>query len=78
MDTNVVDNNIKKNFKIFHFLAKFLSANANASTDEKNFCCKIFSLIEKLYCTNMRYVGLCFKKLVFSNRVVSLLPKVNF
>ena len=42
MDTSVIVNDIKKNFKIFYFLAKFFSWIANAHYDEKKFCCKSF------------------------------------
>ena len=41
MDTRTIVNNVKKNFKIFHFLAKFMSWSANAHYDEKNFWSKI-------------------------------------
>ena len=44
MDKNVIDDNIKKNFKIFYFLAKILSWRANTHFDEKKFCCKMFCL----------------------------------
>ena len=44
MDTCVIDNNIKKNFEIFYFLAKFLYSNANAGCDKNHFRCKIFCL----------------------------------
>ena len=37
----------KKNFKFFHFTTKFFSWSANVQSDEKNFCCKIFSLLKK-------------------------------
>ena len=47
MDTSVIVNNIKKNFKFFHFTTKFFSWSANVQSDEKNFCCKIFSLLKK-------------------------------
>ena len=65
MDTNVMVNNVKKYFKIFQFLAKFLSRNANAHTDEKNFCCKIFCLLKKLDGANMTYDNVCVQKLIF-------------
>ena len=41
MDKSVIVNNIKKKFKIFHFLVKFMSWSANAHYDEKNFWSKI-------------------------------------
>ena len=44
MDTSVIDNNIKKNFEFFYFLAKFLYSNANAGCDKNHFRCKIFCL----------------------------------
>ena len=47
MDTSVIVNNIKKNLNFFHFMTKFFSWNANVQSDEKNFCCKIFSLLKK-------------------------------
>ena len=42
MDTSVIVNDIKKDFKYHYFLAKFLLWRANPHYDEKNFCCKIF------------------------------------
>ena len=47
IDTNVIVNNIKKNFKFFHFMAKFFSWSATVQGDEKNFYCKIFGLLKK-------------------------------
>ena len=43
MDTSVIVNNIKKNFKIFHFLAKFFPWNAHAQP------AKIFFFRQKVY-----------------------------
>ena len=37
MDTSVIVNNIKKNFKIFHFLAKFFPWSAHAQSLKKVF-----------------------------------------
>ena len=71
-------NNVKKYFKIFQFLAKFLSRNANAHTDEKNFCCKIFCLLKKLDGANMTYDNVCVQKLIFSSKLKILLLKTNF
>ena len=42
VDTSVIVNNIKKYFKNFYFLAKFLSWGADAHCDEKNFIAKFF------------------------------------
>ena len=47
IDTNLIVNNIKKNFTFFHFMAKFFSWIANILGDEKNFCCKIFCSMKK-------------------------------
>ena len=59
MDTSVVVNNIKKNFKIFHFLAKFFPWNAHAQPPKKFFFAKnfifvhIFILDVHIYCQNV-------------------------
>ena len=37
MDTSVIVDNIKKNFKIFHFLAKFFPWSAHGQLLKKNF-----------------------------------------
>ena len=37
MDTSVIVNDIKKIFKFFYFLAKFLSWSVNATYNKKNF-----------------------------------------
>ena len=54
MDTSVIVNSIKKNFKFFYFLAKFFSWSANAHFDEKKFWCKIFCLQNKSDFTDLR------------------------
>ena len=46
IDTNVIVNNIKKNFKFFHVMTTFFSWSANIQSDEINYCCKIFSLLK--------------------------------
>ena len=60
MDTSVIDNNIKKNFKIFDFLAKFFPWSAHAQP-QKNFFfvikfifVHIFILDVHIYCQNVR------------------------
>ena len=59
MDTNVVVNNIKKNFKIFHFLAKFFPWSAHTQSLKKNFFSKklvfvhIFILDVHIKCQNV-------------------------
>ena len=59
MDTSVIVNNIKKNFKIFHFLAKFFPWSAHAQP-LKNFLfakkfifVHIFILDVHIYCQNV-------------------------
>ena len=78
VDTSVIVNNIKKDFKNFYFLAKFLSWSADAHYDEKNFYCKIFCLQRKIDGAPLRCVGVCVQKLVFTNSIVCLLLKTNF
>ena len=78
IDTIVIVNNIKKNFKIFHFWAKFLLWGANRHFDEKYFCCKNFVLHKKLDGTNIRSGCVCVQKLVFSSEFGCLLIKTNF
>ena len=58
MDTSVIVNNIKKNFKIFDFLAKFFPWSAHAQSPKKKFFAKkfifvhIFILDVLIYCQN--------------------------
>ena len=77
MDTNVIVNDIKKSFKIFHFFAKFMSWSANAHYDEKNFWFKILCFEWKLD-SAMRYVVVGIQKLVFSSKHTIVLLKTNF
>ena len=59
MDTSMVVNKIKKNFKIFHFLAKFFSWSAHALPSKKFLFAKkfifvhIFILDVHIYCQNV-------------------------
>ena len=78
MDTSVIVNNIKKNFKIFHFLAKFLSWNADAHSDEINFYCKIVCLQRILDDAKLEYISVGVQKLVFSSKHTIELVKTNF
>ena len=78
MDISVIVNDIKKNLKCLYFLAKFFSWSANAHYHEKNFWCKIFCLQNKSDITDLRYVSVVIKKLVFSSTSVCLLVKTNF
>ena len=78
MDTIVIVNDIKKNFKIFYFWAKFLLWGANRHFDEKYFCFKNFGLPINLDGTNMRSDGVCVQKLVFISEFGCLLIKTNF
>ena len=60
MDTSVIDNNIKKNFKIFDFLAKFFPWSAHAQPQKKFFFAikfifvHIFILDVHIYCQHVR------------------------
>ena len=45
MDTSVIVNNIKKNVKMFHFLAKFFPWSADAQPHEKYFFTKKFIFV---------------------------------
>ena len=78
MDISVIVNDIKKNFKFSYFMAKFFSWSANTHYDEKNFCYKIFCWQNKSDVTDLRYVSVAIKKLVFSSTIVYLLLKTNF
>ena len=78
MDINVIVNDFKKHFKFSYFMAKFFSWIANTHYDEKNFCCKIFCWQNKSDVTDLRYVSVAIKKLVFSSTIVYLLLKTNF
>ena len=78
MDTSVIVNNIKKDFKKFSFLAKFLSWSADAHCDEKNFHCKILCLQRKLDDAKLEYVSVGIQKLVFSSKHTIELVKTNF
>ena len=59
MDTSVIVDNIKKNFKIFHFLAKFFPWSAHGQLLKKIFFVKkfifvhIFILDVHIYCQNV-------------------------
>ena len=78
VDTSVIVNNIKKNFKSIYFLAKFLSWSADVHCDEKNFYCKIFCLHRKLDDAKLEYVSVRVQKLVFSSKHTIELVKTNF
>ena len=78
VNTSVIVNNIKKNFKNFYFLAKFLSWSADAQCDEKNFYCKIFCLQRKLDDAKLEYVSVGVQKLIFSSKHTIELVKTNF
>ena len=45
MDTNVIVDNIKKNFKIFNFLAKFFPWSAHAQSPKEIFFSKKFVFV---------------------------------
>ena len=45
MNKSVIVNNVKKNFKIFHFLAKFFPWSAHARSLRKIFCAKKFIFV---------------------------------
>ena len=59
MDTSVIVDNIKKNFKIFHFLVKFFPWSTHAQPLKKFFSTKkfifvqIFILDVHIYCQNV-------------------------
>ena len=59
MDTSVIVDNLKKNFKIFHFLAKFFPWSAHGQLLKKIFFVKkfifvhIFILDVHIYCQNV-------------------------
>ena len=76
--TSVIVNNIKKDFKKFYFLAKFLSWSTDAHCDEKNFHCKIFCLQRKLDDAKLEYVSVGVQKLIFSSKHTIELVKTNF
>ena len=78
VDTSLIVNNIKKNFKMFYFLAKFLSWSADAHCEEKNFYCKILCLQRKLYDAKLEYVSVGVQKLVFRSKHTIELVKTNF
>ena len=58
MDTSVIVNNIKKNFKIFHYLAKFFPWSSQGQPPKKIFFTKKFSFVHifildvHFYCQN--------------------------
>ena len=78
VDTSVIVNYIKKNFKNIYFLAKFFSWSTDAHCDEKYLYWKIFWLQRKIDDAKLEYVSVRVQKLVFSSKLTIELVKTNF